>query len=195
MENQDEFFSIEHSIPINILPLADDISPPEPIQFEKEIPAPFLIASEHSSLEATSLRNLRTLNDNNQDLINILTLQSKKIDMLMGYLLALQDEPNLRHNTTEFGASGFSYECNNPPAQGGHLQIKLFLHDESCAVYCYGQAQSSSQLANGQFLVKVAYTLIREQDREILVRATLHLQSQLLKLRSEQLLEKSKQHS
>ena len=193
MDNSDEFFSIKHAVAINVIPLEVGKPLPDEQAFEQEIPAPFLIASEHASIEATSLRNIRSLSDNNQELVNFLSLQSKKIDMLMGYLLALQDDPSLRHTSIEFGASGLTYITTKAPVVGAILQLKLFLQEESSAVYCYGLVESVEPTSDNHSLVKVRYNRIRQQDREILVRATLHLQSVQLKKRSEQLLEQSRQ--
>ncbi len=66
------------------------------------------------------------------------------------------------------------------------VRLKIFLPEESSAIYCYATV---SELNAEQ--CTLTYTLIRDQDRELLIRASLHIQSQQLKDRAK--LRESKQ--
>ena len=57
--------------------------------------------------------------------------------------------------------------------------MKIFLLDEHSAVYCYAEVIDVVQEL-GAYLHKVIFHFIREDDREVLVRTSLHKQSKQL---------------
>ena len=123
------------------------------------------------------------------DLVEIINQQSRKIDMIMGYVLSVQDHPEHRFHTLRFGAGQLTYLH---PRQGHgevpHLhqivRLKIFLREEASAIYCYGQVKQLEPSEHGTH-VMLDYVRIREDDRELLVRASLHIQSKQLKLRAQ----------
>ncbi len=64
------------------------------------------------------------------------------------------------------------------------VRLKIFLREEASAIYCYGQVKQLEPSEHGTH-VMLDYVRIREDDRELLVRASLHIQSKQLKLRAQ----------
>jgi hypothetical protein len=69
-------------------------------------------------------------------------------------------------------------------AVGTIAELKLFVTEEAAAVFCYGEVIACQQEPNGYHIAFI-FTRIREQDQELLVRASLHLQTQQLKKRNQ----------
>ncbi|WP_323933195.1 PilZ domain-containing protein [Aeromonas hydrophila] len=186
---QEQFFSVTHATPVNVIPMPGDFHLPSLEALEAELPEPFRIASAITSIDMLTSRLIRNQNDSMHDLVEIINQQSRKIDMIMGYVLSVQDHPEHRFHTLRFGAGQLTYLH---PHQGHgevpHLhqivRLKIFLREEASAVYCYGQVKQLEPSEHGTH-VMLDYVRIREDDRELLVRASLHIQSKQLKLRAQ----------
>lgn len=179
-----EFFLIGHALKVNVRTLASDFVLPEPEQLEKHMPYAFRIASEMSAIETQALRPLRNLSSHASDLVNYLTHQSRKIDLMMSYILHQQDDPNYRTESIRFGGGGVVINHDSELAVGTIAELKLFVTEEAAAVFCYGEVIACQQEPNGYHIAFI-FTRIREQDQELLVRASLHLQTQQLKKRNQ----------
>ena len=186
---QEQFFSVTHATPVNVIPMPGDFHLPSLEALEAELPEPFRIASAITSIDMVTSRLIRNQNDSMHDLVEIINQQSRKIDMIMGYVLSVQDHPEHRFHTLRFGAGQLTYLH---PRQGHgevpHLhqivRLKIFLREEASAIYCYGQVKQLKPSEHGTH-VMLDYVRIREDDRELLVRASLHIQSKQLKLRAQ----------
>ncbi|MBM0512030.1 PilZ domain-containing protein [Aeromonas hydrophila] len=186
---QEQFFSVTHATPVNVIPMPGDFHLPSLEALEAELPEPFRIASAITSIDMVTSRLIRNQNDSMHDLVEIINQQSRKIDMIMGYVLSVQDHPEHRFHTLRFGAGQLTYLH---PRQGHgevpHLhqivRLKIFLREEASAIYCYGQVKQLEPSEHGTH-VMLDYVRIREDDRELLVRTSLHIQSKQLKLRAQ----------
>ena len=181
----EQFFSVAHSFPINVMPLASEYPLPSLEQLEQEMPEPFRIAGAIAHVDMNAARHLRNLDEELGVLVEVINQQSFKINMLLSYLLSQLDDPAYRHTTHSIGASQVSFLSSQPLPLGQRVRLKLFLQEEAAAIYCYGEVSQIERLPTG-FHIHAQYVVIREADREALVRATLHIQSRQLKLRAEQ---------
>ncbi|MFM4737391.1 PilZ domain-containing protein, partial [Aeromonas caviae] len=178
---QEQFFSVTHATPVNVIPMPADFRLPTLEALEAELPEPFRIASAITSIDLVSSRLLRSQNESMHDLVEIINQQSRKIDMIMGYVLAAQDHPEHRFHTLRFGAGQLTYlhphqGHGEAPALHQIVRLKIFLREEASAVYCYGEVVQRDAGEHGTHVV-LDYVRIREDDRELLVRASLHVQS------------------
>lgn len=182
-EAYQDYFSVEHSISINVQPV--DAPLPDQQALLSAIPAPFMLATDVNSLNSSALRSLNRLGELADELANYLQQQARKIDLLLHYVLRQQDDASSRFSTLSFGGSGCSYIASAPLQPLQVVEVKLFLDNNEGAVFCYGQVLSCQPHAGG-YLVQLVFSRIREEDRELLVRASLHQQSRLLKQKAEQ---------
>jgi len=184
LEKYHEFFSIEHEFSINIQPL--DMT--QDISFEhflSAMPTPFKMASDMSTLDQAALRSLQGLSGVGGQLVNFLNHQSAKIDLLIGYILSQQDSDEHRYQGVKFGGGGLLFTANQAFELLQLLEMKIFLLNENCAIYCYGEVIEVEK-SEDNFLHKVIFHFIRDDDREILVRTSLHEQSKQLQLLAKQ---------
>lgn len=193
-----DYFAIEQAVVANIKPLAQSL--PSDDAFLLMIPEPFLMASEQAVLDRSALKSLAKLGDLAEELALYLRTQAKKLDMMMRYLLIQQDDPTYRQHTYSFGGSALNFISEQPMAAGQTLEVKLFLNGSDGAVYFLAtvlesephtasqDADSSGSTASEStgFMVKAVVSRIRDEDRETLVRASLHEQSRQLKRKAEQ---------
>lgn len=183
-----EFFAIEHKFSVNIMPieLTEDNSFE---QFTDSIPLPFKLATDLSTIEQSALRSLQNLGNSAAQLVSFLNQQSQKIDLLIGYILSQQDEVQHRYKGLEFGGGGIKLITEKAFNVGQLLEVKIFLLESNCAIYCYGEVVEVEP-SNKQFTHKVTFHYIREEDREVLVRTSLLEQSKqlqkLAKLRNQE---------
>lgn len=186
---QEQFFSVTHATPVNVIPMPGDFHLPSLEALEAELPEPFRIASSITSIDMVTSRLLRNQSESMHDLVEIINQQSRKIDMIMGYVLSVQDHPEHRFHTLRFGAGQLTYlHPRQGHGEAAHLhqivRLKIFLREEASAIYCYGQVKQLEPSEHGTQVV-LDYVRIREDDRELLVRASLHIQSKQLKLRAQ----------
>ncbi len=181
----DEYFSIAHCINANVRPLSMDEIVPDEDALEDSMPYAFRIASEMAALEAQAIRPLRNLGDHAETLAEYLNHQSRKIDLMMSFVLHQQDEPEHRFKTVKLGGGGVIIESKEAMDVGTKAELKLFLDAEAAAIFCYGEVITCEQIEDSYHIAFI-FNSIREQDQELLVRASLHIQTQQLRKRSKE---------
>ncbi|MCT6699702.1 PilZ domain-containing protein [Rheinheimera sp. 4Y26] len=200
-----DYFSIEQSVLANIRPLSQSL--PDEQEFLQMIPEPFLMASEQAVLDRSALKALSKLGELAEELAAYLKTQAKKLDMMMRYVLMQQDDANYRQHTHSFGGSALNFISTAPLPEGQTLEVKLFLTGADGAVYflatvleneVYQSAEPDIEVSaiaaqhqpsatqSPAYLVRAAVSRIRDEDREVLVRATLHEQSRQLKRKAQE---------
>ncbi|MGO1617873.1 MAG: PilZ domain-containing protein [Oceanisphaera sp.] len=185
----DPYFSIDYQTQVNVCPLAEGETLPDAETLEAQIPAPFKLISEVTRIDTNNARLLRNLDEHAADLVDIINLQSRKIDLVLSYVLAGEDNPEHRYHTLSFGGGGFTFTSAQPFVEGCLARFKLFLPELSVAVYGYGQIQQATSAAPQHSVESLPYycqfSALREQDRDALIRASLQLQAKQLKARAE----------
>ena len=176
----DEFFSIDYAFNINAS-VIEFSQQPSYEQFIAEMPTPFKIASEINTLDKNALRPLQTVAGVAGQLMEYLNHQAQKMDLLVGYILGQQDNEHERFKAIKFGGGGIIFNATETSAfsTGQFIELKLFFPDENSALYCIGEI-ISSDISTNQSQHKVVFHHIREEDREALVRNSLHQQSKQL---------------
>ncbi|MFT6208011.1 MAG: hypothetical protein ACJA0T_001928, partial [Colwellia sp.] len=172
----DQFFSITYPFNVNATLIESD-TPPSYSAFMNTMPMPFKMASEIITLDQAALRPLQTIGSVAGQLVDYLHHQAKKIDLLVSYILSEQDNEAQRYQGTDFGGGGIIFTGTLPFAVGQFIELKIFLLDDNCAIYCCGEIISVNTESDELNSFKVIYHHIREEDREILVRCSLHQQS------------------
>ena len=179
-----EFFSIEHEFSINIVVIDND-KVTSFDQFIEEMPTPFKMATDMASIDQAALRPLQSLSGVATQLVDFLNHQSAKIDLLIGYILSQQDDEQHRYQGIRFGGGGLLFSASQTFKNAQLLEMKIFLKSENYAVYCIGEVIDVEQ-SESNFLHKVIFHYIREEDREVLVRTSLHEQSKQLQALAKQ---------
>ncbi|TXH96401.1 MAG: PilZ domain-containing protein [Rheinheimera sp.] len=181
-DQYNDYFIIEHDIRINVKPFAGE--EPDEQQFERLIPEPFLMAGEQVLLEQSALKSLNRLGELAEELAHYLRIQARKIDSMMRYILMQQDDPQCRHFSHSYGGSALCFDHDTAFAEGELLEVKMFLEHNDGAVFALVRVIGVEPVGE-KFRIRTTYTRIREQDRELIVRASLHQQSRQLKRKAE----------
>ncbi|MGF1908358.1 PilZ domain-containing protein [Vibrio kasasachensis] len=179
-----EYFTVHHQMTVNVEPLASDFAYPTFEAFTDEIPTPFLVASEFSSLDQLNDAARAELKSNDfKHVINLLDTQNAKLNLLLTFMLSQQDDSAVRHQTVSFGASQFNYRALEPLAVDRKVRVKLFLDHPAAAIYCYGSIFDCTN-EDEQYTISVKYDLLRDIDQDLLIKAALYQQQKLLRQRS-----------
>lgn len=178
MESEN-YFSVPCRLPVNIAALAGLDPNCDDASFEAHIPDVFRLAGEVATLDAAGLRSLRAVGDSARELAEHLNLLSRKINAVMGYVLLREDDAANRCHSRRLSAEALWLDEPLPLPEGSAVSIKLFVPEEQLAIYGWGQVAATT--AEGS---QIRFTRLREQDRELLIRVTLHQQTRLLKARA-----------
>jgi hypothetical protein len=179
-EQFNAFYLIDHCVKANVESISQAQHSQNQTEFEQSMPYAFRMAGEMAEIQSQTLKPLRGLGEKMEDLVAYLQFQAKKIDLMMSYILQQQDEPEKRVNASKFGGGGCIISHPQNINIGDLKAIKLFIESESAAIYAYGEAIDSIKI-NDNYHVSYVFTHIREQDQELLVRSSLHLQTNKLR--------------
>ncbi|WP_440904465.1 PilZ domain-containing protein [Catenovulum sp. SX2] len=174
----DAFFTLPFNVKIN-LEVLDDSAELTEANLEAEIPYPFRLATELSRLDAHNAFMSKG-QQLSSDVARVLEVQNKKIDLMLSYLLMQEDKQKHRYVTDRFGAGGLTLTTEQNWQIGDKFKLKIFMPEEACAVYCYAEIIAEKDADSGKNF-DVVYSVIRDEDREILVRMALHQQSKQLR--------------
>jgi hypothetical protein len=183
LEQFDEFFSIKHAIKVNMRCLPIDFVLPHIDELVEHMPYAFKVASELVSIESKALRPLRNMGEHAGELAEFLNHLNRKIDLMMSLILQQQDDPALAHESYKFGGGGIVIISKTALPIGQGTELKLFIKEEASAIFCFAEV-IACQKQDDSYHVSLIYTRIREQDQDLLVRASLHLQAANLRKRN-----------
>jgi hypothetical protein len=172
----EEFFMIKHKLQVNMRVLEPHFEIPTAENLIQYMPYAFQIASELANIESKSVRHLRGLSEHASELVEFLNQQSRKIDMMMSLILQKENDPELNYYSEKFGGGGIVINSDVDIALGSLVELRLFIPEESAAIFCFAEVIASEQVSGKQHL-SLIYRCIREQDQDLLVRASLHLQA------------------
>lgn len=186
-EQYHDYFIVEQQINLNVQVFNSAL--PDELGFEALIPAPFKMVSELAAVDHAAIKSLNRIGEFAEDLASYLRAQSRKIDMMLGFLLQQQDEAQYRHVSHSFGGSACCFYSDTPLEPGQYVQIKMFLNHGEGAVFALAVVLGCQPQANeaevSRYLIKTTYVRIKDTDRELVVRASLHEQSRQLKRKAE----------
>lgn len=182
-EQFEAFFMIAHPLRVNVIPQDSNVVPDE-TAFKAIMPQAFRLAGQFSESDTTLLRSLDKLGDKADVLVAYLQAQAQKLDWMLSYILEQQDNPAYRHVTHKFGGGGMIVKRDTPMQEGDIAQLKLFVPTEQSAIFCYGEV-IACEAVEDEYHIAFLFAQIRESDQELLVRASLHLQTKQLRARNQ----------
>lgn len=173
-----EFFSIKHPFNINavLLNKNDNTSYTE---FLNSMPVAFKLANDINTLDQAALAPLGAISGIAGQLVQYLNHQAQKIDLLVNHILTEQDNLQHRYQGTLFGGGGIEFIHNTSFELNKIIELKIFLAHENCAIYSHAEIINIENNEN-RYHHKAIFRHIRDDDRERLVRSSLHLQSKQL---------------
>ncbi|QSX31328.1 hypothetical protein JYB88_06755 [Shewanella cyperi] len=180
----DAFFSVPHTFRIYARPWTEPALPDDAALAELRSMGMQLL-NEAKALEATSLMQLRQLGSDTKALVDYLKLQSRKVDMVLHYVLANDPHEGEPLAGLRFGGSGVTLRSPTAMADGSRHLLTLYIREELIALLCVAEVRHCVHEDDG-FRVTLEFVAISDADTEQLVRASLSVQQKQLKLRKQQ---------
>lgn len=187
MDTQQQFFSITHpfKVSVNALDTSSNDQIPDDQTFESMMPQSFRLAAQMSTLETNALRPLKGLGEHASDLSDFINIQAKKIDLMMSYILTLDEGNRARLDGTSFGGSHLTFLSEEAFKEDQLVTVKVFIDEGNCAIFAIARIIACETNTNGHFNANAMFVKINEEAQEQLVRTSLHVQTMQLKERSE----------
>jgi len=189
VDTQQQFFSITHPFKVSVNALDDhnntQMAVPDDEAFEKMMPSSFRLAAQMSHLDTSALRPLKGLGDNASELSDFINIQAKKINLMMSYILTLDEGTRERLVGTSFGGSHLTFLSKESFTTDQLITTKLFIDEGNCAIFAIARVIGCDVDNDGSFSINAMFVKIGEDAQEQLVRTSLHVQTLQLKERSE----------
>ena len=184
---QDDYFSVNSQQILCLDPILKEEDIPSFAEFLQEIPALFQLLNQCDEYDQALKKTLDKAEPLNSELIaTCFKLQNTKINALLAFLLTQHTQTQLKTQTLTFGASQLSFLSPTDWALHQTVRIQLLLQTPACAIYGYATVIETHQTADDLFRITLRYLHLQESDRDLLIRAALHIQQALLRQRTQQ---------
>lgn len=177
------YFSVVHDFNAYLQPFDGPLPDDEQLAMMRSVGLQLL--SDVKALEAGCLLQLRQLDNEAKAVVDFLKLQSRKVDMVLHYVLENESRDGSRYSGKRFGGSGFVVASQTPLSVGSLFKATLYIRDELIALVCISKVEEVLQ-QDGVHLAELGFECILEPDVEQLVKASLSVQQKQLKARKQQ---------
>ena len=184
IDDSTEYFSVPHKFKAYLKPLAQGTELPSLSKLQNMQSIGLQLLSEVKAVESSSLSQLRALESDTKAVVDYLKLQSKKIDLILQYVLESEHQDGIEVQGTKFGGGNIEVITDFEPEIGQHFEVTLFIRDELVALLAIGTVTSAEQ-ADDEWKVELNFSRILETDVEVLVKASLSVQQKFLKARAD----------
>ena len=171
-ENRREYYRIEDSIALQILPHDD-------LQGKRDGASQglFQVLAELHQLDFEAQHLLRQLAEGNRTLANYLKIQNKRIDLL-GQALA-QDllRTIAPPRPAVLSEGGISFDHDQPLPEGGLYRLKLVLMPQALGLLLDARIASCQPAEGGQYAIAVSFDALSDSQRQLLARHILQKQA------------------
>ena len=180
-----DYFSVKHDFKAYLTPWPDNMPIPSESELTLMLPLGLQLINDVKSLEASCLLQLRNLDDEAKTVVEYLKLQSKKVDLVLQYVLEQESHEGELHRGLFFGGSGLRITSANPLEIGAQFKITCHIKEELVVLLCFGQVTASQAIKGNDtsHLIDIEFSQITDADIEQLVKASLSVQQKQLKQR------------
>ncbi len=187
--NTNEYFSVNATKKFTLNLLAGNEVLPSFSEFIAEVPPSIRVANQCGVIDINLESDIyKITKDSSHHLSEYLKAQNQKLDLLIGYMLSQFDDPISRFFSINFGGGGITFRHPQSINVGANCRLKIFLDDPMTAIYCYGTITKTSQReevdGSEYYETGIQFSLIQEDDRDLLIRSALMEQQAQLKQRA-----------
>ncbi|QYJ87555.1 hypothetical protein K0I73_07650 [Shewanella mesophila] len=189
MNNEsNSYFSVRHRFSAYLSPWPENQPLPSESELKGMLPLGLQLISEVKAMEANCLLQLRNLDDEARTVVDYLKLQSRKIDLVLQYVLEQQPNEGDKCIGQQFGGSGIQIIGDTQLELGKQYRVTLHIKDALLSMLCIAQCISSTPMSgsgNQQagFESELEFSQILDEDIEQLVKASLNVQQKQLQQR------------
>lgn len=189
-EDRREYFRIDDSVRVDISPVpADQVDRLEE-RLEQKIGSGFTVMSSLAAISAEMAVSMRRIESSEPDVAAYLKALDRKIEVL-GRAFVARDSHLVKQPARQvnLSAGGMSMLANEAYHAGQTLEIEMLLFPSLTGLVMYGKVVDSSPVEEGDagpgysWRIRLAFTCLREQDRDLLIRHILRCESNVLRKR------------
>jgi hypothetical protein len=171
----DVFFNIPCPYRIYLEPLQQ---PASEVLLQEKMPQVFQLLSRIAQQETDVFTHINQL-PKGDILTEYLSLQSKKVDLVLHQQLSLLPQEGLLCEGTHFGGSHLTFVAPKHFDLKQHIAGHVLIQQHLVAVYCFIEPLEIISLGD-TYEIKAEIIEIADSDREILIKASLQQQYRLL---------------
>ncbi|RYV01985.1 hypothetical protein SOPP22_10420 [Shewanella sp. OPT22] len=184
IDESSSYFSVPHKFKAYLKPWPTSTELPSLNELQNLQSVGLQLLSEVKAVESSSLIQLRALENDAKTVVDYLKLQSKKIDLILQYVLEAEHQEGTSSLGTKFGGGGIEIITDIEPNIDQHFEVTIFIRDELVAVLAIATVTSVTQTEDEHWKAELSFSRILEADVEILVKASLGVQQKMLKART-----------
>ncbi|WP_133406572.1 hypothetical protein [Parashewanella tropica] len=186
LEDSNSYFMVPHSFKAYLEEWPKDQAIPSEHELEGLQSIGLKLLSEVKGVESSCLLQLRKLEGDSKAVVDYLKLQSKKIDLILQYVLENEHQAGKQVAGFKFGGDGIEVIAGFSAEIGEQFKTTLFIRDELIAILaiCEIMACQKHPKHPNRYILKLNFSQILETDVELLIQASLSVQQKLLKARN-----------
>ena len=186
-DDRREYFRVDDAVRLSITPVPEDQLSSVYQRLEQNIANGFTVMSSLAAISAEMAVSMRRIENSDPDVAAYLKALDRKIEVLGRAFIAQESEliagSACPVNLSAGGMGMLTNECYHP---GQVLEIKMLLFPSFTGILMYGSVVDCIPLEAEQdpdyrYKLRVAFTHMREQDRDLLIRHVLRRQSKELR--------------
>jgi hypothetical protein len=189
-DDRREFFRVNDAVRLTIRKVAEQELPALLECLEQNITGNFTILSSLSAISAEMAASMRRIEINEPDVAAYLKALDRKIEVLGRALIASESELIVEEaHPVNLSAGGMGMLVGEEYQAGQSVEIKMLLFPSFTGVLIYGTVIDCSPLAPEEtkdgysYRMRIEFTHMREQDRDLVIRHVLRCQSNELRRR------------
>jgi len=174
------FFRIDDTISLAYR-LIDEKSAALGLKSTMNMPSEYSLAATLDVLSQEALRIMQYLEKQNDELVALYKILDAKINAVAQTAMIRGSNVNESHcQDVNLSASGVAFKQSKPLEIGQYLAIEMYLPSTLALIRVYGNVIKCESLEDGQYVISVEYTDIKEEDQELLIKHVVRKQWQLL---------------
>jgi len=193
-DDRRSFFRIDDTVRLSLARVPGDELAERLDRLEQDLAGNFTVMSSLSAITAQMTVGLRRIENRDPDLAAYLRAIDQKIEVIGRAFIAQEPEIVGEHAVpVNLSAGGMCVGTQDRFERGDSLEIRMLLFPSFNGLMIYGSvidveqptAEHGEEASQFGQLVRIEFTHIREQDRELLIRHLLRRQSDQLRDRQE----------
>lgn len=187
-DDRREYFRVNDAVRLTIRSVSEEELPALLECLDQNITGNFTIMSSLSAISAEMAASMRRIEINQPDVAAYLKALDRKIAVLGRALIASENELVMEEaHPVNLSAGGMGVLVNEKYQSGQPVEIKMLLFPSFTGVLTYGTVIDSTPLAPEEakegysYRVRIEFTHMREQDRDLVIRHVLRCQSNELR--------------
>lgn len=154
---------------------------------EKGMVEQFMVMSSLSAITAEMAATFRKIELSDPDVAEYLKAMDRKID-IVGKAIMLDEVKSTENHAVaaNLSASGISFHTNETPELGSNVEIKMMLQPSGAGILTYGVVVGNDSIQNDPDYsnqVRIDFTHLREEDRDLLIKHVIRKQGDMLRER------------